>query len=405
MTTKEKVIRRLIDGGYVKFGDFTLKDGRQMGVQINFRGLVNEPALQKDISILLEELVSKDEIIYRNKYSVYGVPYSGLQIAHTYSLMSDVPQIICRADEERTKISHGGEYLAIFDDVIITGRSMVDTLKRVHPSTSVGVYVLLDLREDPTEDIGGREICSLFTLSDFMKNQVEDTIRRLIQKKMSNICLAVDDFDLDRVIQAIEDLGDKIVMIKIQTELYSDLSRWTDFQSIAKKKEVVILNDRKYCEIAHGFELQFGNGPAEDAITMVPLSGPGQLESFKKVKEDGQAVFLVLEMGNVGSLIGPEYKRNVISLAHKYRQEVAGFITRGTTPSNFLNIITGVHHERNYDDDDQCYIRPDVAMKNGGDLAIIGRGIMEAWSDDGVHIKVCENYRKQMWDIYYPRKL
>lgn len=404
MSSKGEVIKRLIEGGHIKFGDYVLKDGRKLGIQVNFRGLVNDPNLQKDISNLLEELVAQDDIIYKNDYRVYGVPYSGMQLAHTYSLMCEIPQILCRADESTSKITLGKGYLAIFDDVVITGSTLEKTIKRIHPSTDVGIYVLLDLRENPYETFEGRKVKSLFKLSDFMKNQMETKIRNLIKKKKSNICLAVDDLDFDVVIDAVRDLGDKIVMIKIQTELYGDLhgsDDWTSFIYIANQKEVIILNDRKYCDIAHSFETQFSSTPVgEDAITMVPLSGPGQLETFKRIKIEDQAVFLVLEMGNVGSLIGPEYKRGVIALAQQYRQEVAGFITRGTTPSDFLNIITGVHNEKHYDDDDQCYIRPDVAMKNGGDLAIIGRGIMDYWSSDKSHISVCETYRRQMWDVY-----
>jgi len=138
--------------GAIRFGKFTLKDGRQSPFYVDLRVLISDPPVLRAVAQAMLERATG--LPY---HRLAGLPYAGLPIAVAMSLESGTPLIYPRKESKSygtQKQIEGkftaGERALVIDDVITSGGAKIEA---VEPLRSAGlviedVLVLVDRSAD-----------------------------------------------------------------------------------------------------------------------------------------------------------------------------------------------------------------------------------------------------------------
>ena len=236
---------------------------------------------------------------------------------------------------------------------------------------------------------------------------VSQKVREIIWKKKSNLCISIDFTKCQLILDTLELVKNSIVMVKLHVDIIEDFS----FDFIEKLVEfsenngIFILEDRKFADIGHIFQKQFVGGIYRiqswcHLITMHSLIGQGALQSFEQCADlETQGVLLIKEMSNSGNWLDEDYSARTLWLARMYPKLVSGFIgqdKKTDVDESFLLLTPGVNRLVAEDKLDQRYKTPQQAIKDGSDIIIVGRGIIQ--SEDMK--KEAEIYQKLAWQEY-----
>ncbi|MCE5197511.1 MAG: orotate phosphoribosyltransferase [Armatimonadota bacterium] len=170
---------KIYDAGCIKFGEFKLKSGIMSPVYCDFRGLISNPALLKEIG---EALAAKAKEIGCNR--VAGIPYAGLPLGVAASLAGNIPMIYPRKEAKdygTKKLIEGayseGDKVLVIDDIITDGASKIEAITPLREAGLVitDVLIILD-REQGGDKIlakAGYKLHSLGKLSAVLDTLVE----------------------------------------------------------------------------------------------------------------------------------------------------------------------------------------------------------------------------------------
>ncbi|MDX2167410.1 MAG: orotate phosphoribosyltransferase [Deltaproteobacteria bacterium] len=140
-TTQRRELSALLHKiGVLRFGAFTLKDGRQSPFYLDMRILVSHPAA---LARVARAMLQRAETLRYDRLA--GLPYAGLPIAVAMSLIAERPLIYARKETKEygtKRLIEGefqpGEVALMIDDVVTSGGAK---LEAAAPYRAAGLVV------------------------------------------------------------------------------------------------------------------------------------------------------------------------------------------------------------------------------------------------------------------------
>ncbi|WP_375793656.1 orotate phosphoribosyltransferase [Chlamydia sp. 12-01] len=179
---RDHAVGNLYRIGAIRFGDFNLSDGQKTPIYVDMRLVISCPDVLQTIASLIWRLRPSF-----NSSLLCGVPYTALALATCISLKYNISMVLrrkelkCPSQEDRIKVEglfSPGQTCLVINDVIASGRSILDTAKALEDE-GLNIresLVFLDRQVgggDTLKD-AGIKLRSVFTL--------EELVRALLSK-------------------------------------------------------------------------------------------------------------------------------------------------------------------------------------------------------------------------------
>lgn len=454
------VVVKLFTIDAIKFGEFVTKSGIKTPVYFDLRVIVSYPEVMEAVSNLLLEFSMKDlEYDHICGIPYTALPIATLLSVQTKKSMLMRRK---EAKAYGTKKSVEGHYkpgqtCLIVEDVVTSGSSILETVKDLRKEGLIVKHavIVLDREQGGSQNCAnnGVQVKSLISMSalinilvsqdkiteemaDKVKKYFKETAAPVIEKpldrsmlsyeqraklakntiaqqlfnimaiKKTNLCLSVDLTSTVNILELLEKVGEHICLVKTHADIIEDFNE--DFTSrlkeLGRKFNFLILEDRKYADIGHTVSLQYMKGVHRvgewaDCVTAHSLPGEGLLKALNA----SHGVFLLAEMSCEGNLITPDYREATVSMATKYPDLITGFVCQNKDTFNepgLIQLTPGVQLESSRDNLGQVYNTPEkVIQENGGDVIVVGRGIVAAKSPETQAVL----YKNTLWECYLKR--
>lgn len=426
MQQREDFLLKAYELGIIKFGNFTLKSGIESPFYVDLRPLSSSPQLLKTLANNLLELVENAPFDL-----ICGVPYAALPMGTTMSLASGVPLIIKRKENKGygTKrmvegVYSDGQNCLLVEDVITSGQSLLETIDEIEREglKVTDLVVVLDREQGGIKKLEekGYKVHTLFTINEvidilhryhrlsdaemarvknFLNNppappqmkriplegkKIQHPVgKKLIEfalKKKSNLIASADVITSGELLKLAEEVGDHVVALKLHTDIIKDFSfdLIDKLKQIAKEKEFLLFEDRKFADIGNTQELQFKEGVYKiadwaDMVTAHPIAGEESLQVFEHV-----GVVAIVEMSSKGTLTDDYYITKALNVAEN-SSNVLGVVAQRQVADELLLFTPGVNLSSKGDNKGQQYNTPERVFKAyHTDFMIVGRGIYQS---------------------------
>jgi uridine monophosphate synthetase len=208
-----------------------------------------------------------------------------------------------------------------------------------------------------------------------------DRICSIIKEKKSNICLAADVKNTKQLFDIIEELGDKICILKIHYDIIEDFHINLE-ETISKlnyykqRFNFLIWEDRKFADIGMIMIRQIKNNICRwaDIISVHSVMG---LESIKCL--DFIAIILIGELSTKDCIIDANYIiRSTLIL--ESLDNIVGVVCQNKIHTDKLKIVPGISLQFSEDGMGQQHTPITNQSKNFADIYVIGRGILQTKS-------------------------
>ncbi|KAJ3021681.1 orotidine 5'-phosphate decarboxylase [Thoreauomyces humboldtii] len=248
------------------------------------------------------------------------------------------------------------------------------------------------------------------------KNPAASRLLELMDRKKTNLSVAVDVTQQAELLRLADILGPHICVLKTHIDILEDFdaSVITRLQALSDRHDFLIFEDRKFADIGTTVKAQYRSGvyriSSWSHITNAhPIPGDGIVSGLKEVGLPlDRALLLLAEMSSKGTLARGEYSQETLRMADRHRDFVVGFIGQrrlvgdrsGAEDNDYLYLTPGVSMAEPGDSLGQQYRTPEqVILESQCDVIIVGRGIYGA-SDP---VAKAIEYRKAGWDAYLKR--
>jgi len=162
------LITQLCDIDAVKFGNFTLKNGRHTSIFIELDPVISFPHI---LTALAENLWKLVEDIPADR--LCGVPYTAVPIATCLAQAHNIPMLLHRKSSHSISGSFNpGQTCLVIEDIVSTGNSLLETITDLQQAGLMvkDIVTFLDREQGGKEMLAehGYHLHSLFTLSQFI---------------------------------------------------------------------------------------------------------------------------------------------------------------------------------------------------------------------------------------------
>lgn len=386
--------------------------------------------LEKDMIIIKEE-----EALHGPREKMFGMIHSnqeyviiddlistGSLVMHAAKLIRELGGIVryavvCTVREEavvKELNHHGIEVLAI--------ATMQEIIEYLKPTLTRQEQAILDNKHECTTSyLYERNKLSYGERSSLCKNSVARRLFEIMEKKKTNLMIAVDVTKANKLLEITRQLGPYIAGLKTHIDILDDFNETvvTELQTLAREHEFIIFEDRKFAEIGNTAQLQYVHG-IYNLISWADIvnahSIPGEcvvqgLYNAVKEQEEARGCLLIAQMSSRNNLVTREYTQKTLEMAELFPDFVIGFIATGgdplklrsfahKVPPRYLLMTPGIRFGAKADTMQQSYATPEEAITAGSDLIIVGRGIYESQNIKEAALK----YQTAGWKAYETRK-
>lgn len=448
MESKKEFFLECYKLGIIKFGRFTLKSGIESPFYVDLRPLASDPKILKKLANYLLEMLPLD-----NFDIICGVPYAALPMATAMSLESYIPLIIKRKEAKSygtKKLIEGiyekGQNCLLVEDVITSGKSLVETIEEVeNEGIKVSdIVVVLDRQQGGKEKLEekGYKVHSLYNISEVVEilrevNYIDDEEVARIQDfvngnqvvfeekkrlsyeqklevaehsfakkileiaiaKKSNLIASADFITTKELLDFADFVGPHIVALKTHIDILNDFDAdetILPLKDLATKHNFLLMEDRKFADIGNTQELQFSYGTYKisnwaDLVTSHVIGGSKSLDCFMNV-----GVVAILGMSSQGTLTDSHYREEALKVIENH-PSIIGCVAQNEVSDQLLLFTPGVNLGTSGDDKGQQYNSPEHVIRNyGTDFIIVGRGIYKADEPEQEALR----YKNEGWKAY-----
>ena len=170
----KQLILDLFDKNIIKFGEFTLKSGKQSYIYADVRSAISYPRLFKTICDLFYQQIKGLKFDF-----ICGVPYSALTFASGVAYANNIPMLLKRKEVKAygtKKILEGdysvGQNCLLIEDVITTGASLLETTSVLeeHGLKITDICTLIDRKQGGVKSLeqSGYKVHSLINLQEII---------------------------------------------------------------------------------------------------------------------------------------------------------------------------------------------------------------------------------------------
>lgn len=251
-------------------------------------------------------------------------------------------------------------------------------------------------------------------------NTVAQKLLRLMDDKQTNLCLANDETNAEKMLEHTAAVGPDICLLKTHIDALENYTPTiTDqLQTLAKEHGFLIFEDRKFADIGNTVKMQYASGVHKivewsDMTNAHIVPGPGIIEGLREVAQESgkeRGLILLAQMSSAGNLATDTYTAEAIQMAKQYPDFVIGYIGNGGDVTElkrltshagpeFIVLTPGVKLGGGGDTLGQRYTTPADVIAAGSDVIIVGRGIYGA---DNIPAAAKE-YRQAGWTAYQQR--
>ena len=448
MESKKEFFLECYKLGIIKFGRFTLKSGIESPFYVDLRPLASDPKILKKLANYLLEMLPLD-----NFDIICGVPYAALPMATAMSLESYIPLIIKRKEAKSygtKKLIEGiyekGQNCLLVEDVITSGKSLVETIEEVeNEGIKVSdIVVVLDRQQGGKEKLEekGYKVHSLYNISEVVEilrevNYIDDEEVARIQdfvngnqvvfeekkrlsyeqklevaehsfakkileiaiEKRSNLIASADFITTKELLDFADFVGPHIVALKTHIDILNDFDAdetILPLKDLATKHNFLLMEDRKFADIGNTQQLQFSYGTYKisnwaDLVTSHVIGGSKSLDCFMNV-----GVVAILGMSSQGTLTDSHYREEALKVIENH-PSIMGCVAQNEVSDQLLLFTPGVNLGTSGDDKGQQYNSPEHVIRNyGTDFIIVGRGIYKADEPEQEALR----YKNEGWKAY-----
>jgi uridine monophosphate synthetase len=419
--------------GVIQTGEFILKSGQKSTLYFDCRRIISHPDVFAMVTDEFCKLV-KPLLKVRNPKHVRicGVPDGAVPLATAISIQTEIPLLMVR----KTKKEYGMQQMIegdlskkdekleviLIEDVVTTGSSIRECISTLSQN-GIRVIASLVLLNRASQFccyglVADPPIYSVLKMSELLtqptiprerkNNLVLDELKKIMQEKKTNLCVAADLTTTFELIQLIHQVGPYICLLKIHADIISDWSPEfiTKLIELSIVYQFLLFEDRKFADIGNTVELQYTKGIYKimewaHLVTIHSLPGPFPLQSIRdtsKVKGQNRGVVLLPTMTAQDNLIDLNYTRKTLEMAEQFSDLVVGVITsRKLAESPFLKMTPGVSDESKNDKKGQQYVSIEYAMQElQSDILIVGRAILSAQDPS----EKAKEYQSKAWSLY-----
>ena len=448
MESKKEFFLECYKLGIIKFGRFTLKSGIESPFYVDLRPLASDPKILKKLANYLLEMLPLD-----NFDIICGVPYAALPMATAMSLESFIPLIIKRKEAKAygtKKLIEGiyekGQNCLLVEDVITSGKSLVETIEEVENEgiKVADIVVVLDRQQGGKEKLeaSGYRVHSLFNITEVVEilrevNYIdEDEVARIRDfvsgnqvvfeekkrlsyeqkleiaensfakkileiaiEKRSNLIASADFITTKELLAFADFVGPHIVALKTHIDILNDFDAdetILPLKDLATKHNFLLMEDRKFADIGSTQELQFSYGTFKisnwaDLVTSHVIGGSKSLDCFMNV-----GVVAILGMSSQGTLTDSHYREEAMKVIESH-PNIIGCVAQNEISDELLLFTPGVNLGETGDDKGQQYNSAEHVIRNyGTDFIIVGRGIYKADEPEQEALR----YKNEGWKAY-----
>ncbi|MCE7936186.1 hypothetical protein DYH10_00080 [Candidatus Saccharibacteria bacterium CPR2] len=191
----ENLIREMLDNDIVKFGNFTLKNGRQSVAYVNLRDMISIPSLFRQATSAYADTLGKSGLMNKPDGSMRflaGIPEAVVYYAGAVAEKINAPLLQRRVkakEHGQPRAVEGrfkrGDEVVLLDDVITTASSKLEEVSALGEFglRVTGVTVLVDRQQGGSKELKAHDLdfATVLTLGEIASYAYENNLANMTQ--------------------------------------------------------------------------------------------------------------------------------------------------------------------------------------------------------------------------------